>query len=207
MPLPDEATDDEINALVRGMIGSTVLTHHQAADLTPQVFLPVLFGACDRYTDDELRELVVWGDTNRHQTAAMSVNGMPIFFECAIWRRTCFQKAIDRVAAVNTLLLIRNQPVRITYTVPVVAAEAISATVDDTDLTTVLIRHKIPIGLPIPPPQVAQILGLYARFLAASAACAESRDENDARDAFRALETYMDDHIRPLASATLIREQ
>lgn len=95
MSLPKLASDQDLADLADAIISQRVLTYGTVPEASrSMVFLVVAMGGLDTFTAEELEEIFVFAIYGKHATTGMQINGMPMFTECAVWRRTCFLKAV-----------------------------------------------------------------------------------------------------------------
>lgn len=95
--LPEAKDDEAIAELVRHLLSSRVVDGLYIADTYPEivgiVFMPIAFGALADYSRAQLDKIAIFGVIGKHK-AAGAYDGWPIFWECEIWRRTDWRKAV-----------------------------------------------------------------------------------------------------------------
>lgn len=87
-------SDDELREFVNGVCSGQILVSTQVRDesMIRRVFMPVVFGAFDGWTQEELKQIgVLWEWMGK--AGPLAVNGLPTFLSCNIMRRDDWERA------------------------------------------------------------------------------------------------------------------
>ncbi len=106
MALPEPAHPDRIAELAQSMVAGTVYLPNDVDEHTRMVmFLPWTLGEwSSSYTPEELKQIVVFGDTRTCATGESSINGYPIFLEVKVWRVEDVEAAARKAVAALAIL-------------------------------------------------------------------------------------------------------
>lgn len=98
-PYPPTRTDADIRALALAMVHGHVIDATSVPKrLVPMVFLPLLQGPFAGWSDEQMREVIVFGVITDESTLDRGINGYPVFRHIHLWRIDCFSRALVMAA-------------------------------------------------------------------------------------------------------------
>jgi hypothetical protein len=101
MQMPEPRTAQEIALLAQDFLAGRVYSIEDIPEnLIQMVFMPLaLSNPFADMTEEEIQQLFIFGVYGKDTTAAIGVNGYPIFYSIQVWPRDDATRAVSRARA------------------------------------------------------------------------------------------------------------